>query len=244
LGPDVEAPKLDGGGLPVASVTVAAGADCVLPLAAGLGPNKLGADAVVLGAEVADAELEGGFPPKPPKSPDVEVAGAAPLGAAVVVLLEAVPNRPGVEEGVEEAADLRPPKRLEPPVAGVEDSADVFGVPKRLLPAVGADDEGCEGCDTGVLVWKLNDGAEALAAVVGVVVAPELAGVDEFRLPNKLLDPPGFMPKSPLEVVEVPGNNVELLAGVCAEPEAFGAPNNGVCWPAVPKRLLPAGFDA
>jgi hypothetical protein len=196
----------------------------VFPLVAGLVPNRLGAEAVVPGAAVPDVVLEGGFPPKPPKSPEVEVAGAVVLGAVVIVLPGEEPNRPVVEEGVEEAAGLGLLKRLELPVAGVEEPAVVFGVPKRL-PAAGADDVGCE---VGVLLWKWNDGCEAVAAGVDVAAVPELVGVVEFKPLNRLLDPVDCKPKSPPEGAGVLENSVEVLAGVCAESEAFGAPNNGV----------------
>lgn len=107
------------------------------------------------------------------------------------------------------------------------------------MPAGGADDEGC---DVGVLLWKLNVGLEALEAVVGATAGTEVAGVDEPRLLNKLLDPPGFAPNRP-EVAEAPAKGEALLAGVCAGSEGLDAPNIGVCEPAEPKRLLPAGFE-
>lgn len=69
--------------------------------------------------------LEGVFPPKPPKKPEVDVAGGALVpGAVVVGFPEVAPNKLGVEEGAEEAGGLlRPAKRLEPPVAGVVEPA-------------------------------------------------------------------------------------------------------------------------
>lgn len=225
-----------------AAVELAVGAeDDVAPLAVGLAPNKLDAVAVVLlGAEVPGAVLDDVFPPKPPKRLEVEVAGGAfVLGAVVVGFPEVAPNKLGFEEGAEEAAGLfRPANRLEPPVAGVVEPAVSLGVPKRL-PAGGADDEGC---DVGVLLWKLNVGLEALEAVVGVAAGPEVAGVFEPRLLNKLLDPPGFAPNRP-DVTEAPAKGEALLAGVCVGSEGFDAPNNGVCEPVVPKRLPPAGFE-
>jgi hypothetical protein len=209
------------------AVVEVAGADgCVVPLAAGWPANRLGAGAVVLAAEVPDVVLETRFPPRLPKKLDAEAVGALALGAVVVVLPEVAPNKLGVEEGAEEVGGLlRLPKRLDPPVAGVEEPAVVFGVPKRL-PAAGADDDGC---DVGVLLWKLKFGLEVLEAVVGVAAGPEVAGIDELRLLNKLLDPAGFALKSPPEGAEVLGNSEALLAGVCAESEGFDAPNIGVC---------------
>ncbi len=135
-----------------AAVELAVGADDdVAPLAVGLAPNKLDAGAVVLlGAEVPAAVLNGVLPPKPPKRPEVDVAGGAVVpGAVVVGFPEVAPNKPGVEEGAEEAGGLlRPEKSVEPPVAGVVEPAVGLGVPKRF-PAGGADDEGC---DVGVLL--------------------------------------------------------------------------------------------
>lgn len=225
-----------------AAVELAVGAeDDVAPLAVGLAPNKLDAGAVVLlGAEVPGAVLDDVFPPKPPKRLEVDVAGGALVpGAVVVEFPEVAPNKLGVEEGAEEAGGLlRPEKSVEPPVAGVVEPAVGLGVPKRL-PAGGADDEGC---DVGVLLWKLNVGLATLEAVVGVAAGPEVAGVDEPRLLNKLLDPPGFAPNKP-EVAEAPAKGEALLAGVCAGSEGLDAPNIGVCEPVAPKRLPPAGFE-
>ena len=211
------------------------------PLAVGLAPNKLDAGAaVLLGAQVPGAVLDCVFPPKLPKRLEVDVAGGAFVpGAVVVGFPEVAPNKLGVDEGAEETGGLlRPAKRVEPPVAGVVEPAVGLGVPKRF-PAGGADDEGC---DVGVLLWKLNVGLEALEAVVGVAAGPEVAGVDEPRLLNKLLDPPGFAPNRP-DVAEAPAKGEALLAGVCVGSEGFDAPNNGVCEPVVPKRLPPAGFE-
>jgi hypothetical protein len=182
-----------------------------------LPPNRLVAGAVVIGAKVPDVVLVVEFPPKLPKRLDAEAAGALVPGA-VVVFAGVELKRLGVEEGVEEAgALLTLPKRLELAAAGAEEPAAVLGVPKRL-PAIGADEEGC---DVGVLFWILNVGLDGLEAVVGVAAGPEVAGVDEFRLLNKLLDSAGFVPKSPPEGAEV--------AGVWAEAGGFDAPNIGVC---------------
>lgn len=217
--------------------------DCVFPLAAGLAPNKLGAGAVLLGAEAPGAELEGVLPPKPPKRPEVDVAGGAVvLGAVVVGLLDAPPNKLGVEEATEVFAGLlRPAKRLEPPaVAGVVDPAAVLGVPKRL-PAGGA---AVEGCDVGVLLWKLNVGFEGLEVDVGIAAGPEVGGVDEPRPLNKLLDPAGFEPPNrPPEGAAAPANGEALLAGVAAGSEGLDVPNSGVWAPVEPKRLPPAGLE-
>ncbi len=82
---------------------------------------------------------------------------------------------------------------------------------------------------------------EALEAVVGVAAGPEV-GVDEPRLPNKLLGPPGFAPNRP-EVAEAPATGEALLAGVCVDSEGLNAPNIWVWEFVVPKRLPPAGFE-
>jgi hypothetical protein len=108
------------------------------------------------------------------------------------------------------------------------------------LPPAGADDEGCE---VGVLLWKLNVGCEGLEAVADVAAGPEVAGVDEPRLLNMLLDRAGFAPNKPPEGAGALPKGEALLAGVCAGPELFNAPNNGVCEPVEPKRLLPAGLE-
>lgn len=252
MGPVVEAPRPGPpvcGWLAVASVPDEAGAavevavgveDCVVPLAVGLAPNKLVVGAVLLlGAAVPGAVLDGLFPPKPPKRPEVDVAGGAVvLGAVVVGLPEVAPNKPEVEEGAEDVGGLlRPAKRLEPLVAGVVEPAVGLELPNRL-PAGGAD---VEGCDVGVLLWKLKVGLEGLEAVVGVVAGPEVAGVDEPKLLKRLLDPGGFAPNRP-EVAEAPAKGEALLAGVCAGSEGLDVPNSGVCEPVEPKRLLPAGF--
>jgi hypothetical protein len=205
-----------------------------------LAPNKLGAGAELLGAEVPGAALEVAFPPKPPKIPGAEVAGGAVVLGAVVVIADAPPNKLGVGEGAEEAGGLLRPEKRFPPAAGVVEVAVEFGVPK-ILPAGGADDEGC---DVGVLLWKLNVGFEGLEAVIGVAAGPEVAGVDEPRPLNKLLDPTGFAPPNrPSEVTEAPTNGEALLAGVWAGSEGLDAPNSGVCEPEGPKRLLPVGFE-
>jgi hypothetical protein len=228
----------DGAG---AEVEEAGGADdCVVSLAASLAPNKLGAGAELPGAEVPGAALEVVFPPKPPKIPGVDVAGGAVVLGAVVVIADAPPNKLGVDEGAEEAGGLLRPEKRFPPVAGVVEVAVEFGVLKRL-PAGGADDEGC---DVGVLLWKLNVGFEGLEAVIGVAVGPEVAGVDEPRPLNKLLGPAGFAPPNrPSEVAEAPVNGEALLAGVWAGSEGLDTPNSGVCEPVGPKRLLPVGFE-
>jgi hypothetical protein len=106
------------------------------------------------------------------------------------------------------------------------------------LPADGADDEGC---DVGVLLWKLNVGLEGLEGVVDVAAELEVAGVDEPKLLKRLPDPGGFAPNSP-EVAEAPAKGEALLAGVCAGSEGLDVPNSGVCEPVELKRLLPAGF--
>jgi hypothetical protein len=216
--------------------------DCVVPLATGLAPNKLGAGAAaeLLGAGVPDAVLEVVFPPRLPKRLGVDVAGGAVVLGAVVVTADKPLNKLEVEGEAEEVCGLLRPEMRLPLAAGVAEAAVEFEVPKRL-PAGGADDEGC---DVGVLLWKLNVGFEGLEAVVGRAVGPEVAGVDEPKPLNKLLDPAGFAPPNrPPEVAEAPANGEAPLAGVWAGSEGLDAPNSGVCEPVEPKRLLPAGFE-
>ena len=128
--------------------------DCVDALADGLGPNKLGAAVVPAGPEVPGAVLAGFWPPKAPKRFWVDVAGAVVEGvlparlpkrlgigaAAGAVVLGAVVvgflgvNKLGVDVGAEDVGGLlRPPKKPEPPVAGVVEPPPGLGVPKGLL---------------------------------------------------------------------------------------------------------------
>jgi hypothetical protein len=214
---------------------------CVVAGAVGAPNREAGAvvaGVVLLVAAVA-VDLDAG---KPPNSVGAVVFPVS-VGALVVVAL-LFPNRLGVAAGAEvTGAGFAPLNRFDIDEAGVEEPALGFRPPKRLVGAGVLDACWVLGVLAGVLLG--NEKAFGASVVTTeVVVGPDVAGVDEFKLLNMPgpvgLD--GAVPNNPPAAVGVLVlENKELGPGAVV---VLGPPNRFELLPAppAPPNKLLAGF--